>query len=69
MGYYLVNIRKGMKEMATKSFTNDVKFDKKSVNSLIETLNNDKSPNTKSIKSVKIIYDSETIKEILGLNK
>ena len=64
-----MNIKKRIKEIEKKSFTNDVNFDKKSVNSLIETLNNDKSPNTKSIKSVKIINDSETIKKILGLNK
>ena len=41
--------------MATKSFTTEMTFDKKSVNGLIKALNNEKSPNRKPVKNVEII--------------
>ena len=55
-----------MKKMATKSFTTEMTFDKKSVNSLIKALNNEKSPNRKPVKNVEIINNPDTIRKILG---
>ena len=55
-----------MKKMATKSFTTEMTFDKKSVNSLIKALNNEKSPNRKPVKNVEIISNPETIQKIFG---
>ena len=55
-----------MKKMATKSFTKEMTFDKKSVNGLIKALNNEKSPNRKPVKNVEIISNPETIRKIFG---
>ena len=55
-----------MKKMATKSFTTEMTFDKKSVNGLIKALNNEKSPNRKPVKNVEIISNPETIRKIFS---
>ena len=55
-----------MVKMATKSFTTEMTFDKKSVNSLINALNNEKSPNRKPVKNVEIITNSDTIRKIFA---
>jgi len=55
-----------MVKMATKSFTTEMTFDKKSVNSLIKALNNEKSPNRKPVKNVEIITNSDTIRKIFA---
>ena len=52
--------------MATKSFITEMSFDKKSVNSLINALNNEKTPNRKPVKNVEIINNPETIRKIFG---
>jgi len=59
-----INYEKEMVKMATKSFTTEMTFDKKSVNSLIKALNNEKSPNRKPVKNVEIITNSDTIRKI-----
>lgn len=52
--------------MSTKSFTTEMTFDKKFVNSLIKALNNEKSPNRKPVKNVEIINNPDTIRKIFG---
>lgn len=55
-----------MTKMATKSFTTEMTFDKKSVNSLIKALNNEKSPNRKPVKNVEVISDPDIIRKVFG---
>ena len=62
----LRNYKKEMVKVATKSFTTEMTFDKKSVNSLIKALNNEKSPNRKPVKNVEIINNPDTIRKIFG---
>lgn len=62
----LRNYKKEMVKVATKSFTTEMTFDKKSVNSLIKALNNEKSPNRKPLKNVEIINNPDTIRKIFG---
>ena len=49
--------------MATKSFTAEMTFDKKSINSLIKALDNEKSQNRKPVK------DGELIQKAFGRKK
>nr|DAO30320.1 MAG TPA: hypothetical protein [Caudoviricetes sp.] len=62
----LRNYKKEMVKVAKKSFTTEKTFDKKSVNSLIKALNNEKSPNRKPVKNVEIINNPDTIRKIFG---
>nr|DAY39170.1 MAG TPA: hypothetical protein [Caudoviricetes sp.] len=62
----LRNYKKEMVKVATKRFTTEMTFDKKSVNSLIKALNNEKSPNRKPVKNVEIINNPDTIRKIFG---
>ena len=62
----LRNYKKEMVKVATKSFTTEMTFDKKSVNSLIKALNNEKSPNRKPVKNVEIINNPDTIRKIFA---
>ncbi|MBF4806171.1 MAG: hypothetical protein HXM47_06235 [Pseudoleptotrichia goodfellowii] len=55
--------------MATKSFTAEMTFDKKSINSLIKALDNEKSPNRKPVKNVEIVKDGELIQKAFGRKK
>lgn len=65
---FIINYKKEMVKIATKSFTIEMFFDKKNVNGLIKALNNKKSPNRKPVKNVEIIRDSEIIQKIFGKN-
>ncbi len=50
--------------MATKSFTEEYKFNKKSANALIKVLDNNKSPKKQAVNNVMFIDDKSKIKAI-----
>ncbi|MET2106762.1 hypothetical protein ABXM44_03215 [Enterococcus faecalis] len=50
--------------MATKSFTEEFKFNKKSANALIKVLDNNKSPKKQAVNNVMFIDDKSKIKAI-----
>lgn len=55
--------------MPTKTFTKEMYFNQKSVNQLIDALNNNKSPKRKLINNVQNISDKELIKKMFGVKK